>query len=83
MHPAIEKYGSGNVAVLLVYFCKFQHELAILSQKQHLMIRLDGLTAFLLPPEVPSEGQLVAEGLVDDLVLGSLLHFIKSTKQTA
>lgn len=80
MHPAIEKYGSGYIAILLVYLRKFQHELTFLSQKQHLVIGLDGLTVSLLPPEVAGEGQLVGEGLVDDLVLGSLLHIIKSTK---
>ena len=41
------------------------------------MIGLDGLAVPLLSFEIPGEGQFVAEGLVDDLVLGSLLHIIK------
>jgi len=41
------------------------------------MIGLDGLAVPLLSLEIPGEGQFVAEGLVDDLVLGSLLHIIK------
>jgi hypothetical protein len=54
--PAIKEDGAGGIAILFVYFCQFQRELGILSQKKHFVIGLYGFSVFLFSSQVPSQG---------------------------